>query len=119
MVKLLQWCTRVAGVLALLLGILIGRVSYYWLPRTHIALGLVVVGALILISIAGFFARLSPALPIVGVIWAGAAWYMGIAQNTLVPGSAHWVIEAAHALLGLGAMGLADAIGARISRQRL
>jgi uncharacterized membrane protein YobD (UPF0266 family) len=119
MVKLLQWCTRVAGIFALILGVLIGRVGYSWLPRTHTVLGIVVVVALFLIAIFGFFARLPPVLPIVGVFWAGATLYLGYAQFHLMTGDAHWIIELAHALLGIGAIGLAEAIGARISRQRV
>jgi uncharacterized membrane protein YobD (UPF0266 family) len=117
MVKLLQWCTRVAGIFALICGVLIGRVSYGWLPRVHTVLGIVVVAALVLIAVAGFFARLPPVLPIAGVFWAGATLYLGYAQFHLMTGAGHWMIEWAHALLGIGAIGLAEAIGARVSRQ--
>ena len=71
MVKLLQWCTRVAGIPALVLGLLIGRVSYDWLPRAHMTLGFVVVVALALIAISAFFSKLAPALPLVALLWAG------------------------------------------------
>jgi uncharacterized protein YqgC (DUF456 family) len=114
MVKLLQWSTRIAGVLALIFGILIGRVSYGWLPRAHVALGLVVVVALALIAVAGFFARVQPALPLVALVWAGGTVYVGIAQTSLMIGDAHWIVEVAHAVLGIGAIGLAEAIGARV-----
>jgi hypothetical protein len=119
MVRLLQWLTRIAGVLALLLGVLIGRVGLTWLPRLHITLGLVVVVALALVAISGLFARLKPALPVIALVWAGATAYIGYTQTGLVTGGSHWIVEVLHALLGLGAIGLGDAIGARISRQRV
>lgn len=119
MTRLLQWCVRIAGTLALLLGVLIGRVGFSGLPRLHTALGLVVVAALALIAFSGFFARLQPALPLVALLWAGSTAYVGFAQTGLLTGDAHWIVEVAHALLGIGAIGLAEAIGARVSRQRV
>jgi hypothetical protein len=118
MIKLLRWCVRIAGILALLLGVLIGRVGFNGLPRVHIVLGILVVVALALIAISGFFARLSPALPVVALLWAGGTAYIGFAQTGLLTGNTHWIVEVAHALLGIGAIGLAEAIGARVSRQR-
>ena len=96
MVKLLRWCVRVAGLLALILGLLIGRVSYAWLPRAHTALGLVVVAALALIAIAGFFAHLRPALPLLALLWAGVTVYVGFTQTSVMTGDAHWIIEVVH-----------------------
>jgi len=118
MVKLLRWCARVAGILALIFGLLIGRVSFDWLPRAHMTLGLIVVAALALIAIAGFFARLRPILPLIALLWAGVTVYIGLAQYRLMTGDAHWIVELVHGLLGIGAIGLAEATGARISRQR-
>jgi hypothetical protein len=119
MIKLLRWCVRIAGILALLLGLLIGRVNFNGLPRLHMVLGIVVVAALALIAISGFFARLQPALPLVALVWAGGTAYIGFAQTSLLTGDTHWIVEVAHALLGVGAIGLAEAIGARVSRQRV
>ncbi len=115
MVKLLRWCVRIAGLVALILGVPIG-IGYNGLPRLHTALGLVVVAALALIAISGFFARLRPALPLVALVWAGVTAYIGFAQTGLMTGDAHWIVEVAHGLLGIGAMGLAEATGARINR---
>ena len=116
MVKMLRWCVRVAGVLALILGVLIGRVSYGWLLRAHMTLGFVLVVALALLAITGFFARLKPILPLIALLWAGTTVYLGFTQISLLTGEAHWIIEVLHAALGIGAIGLAEAVGARISR---
>jgi hypothetical protein len=80
-------------------------------------LGLVVVLALALIAISGFSARIPRALPVIGLIWAAGTLYVGIAQLQLMIGDAHWIIEVVHALLGIGAIGLAEAIGGRLARQ--
>jgi hypothetical protein len=116
MIKILRWCARIGGILALVLGLMIGRVSFGGLVRAHMVLGLVVVVALALIAVCGFLARIPAVLAIVGLAWAGGTLYLGVAQNNFMPGDAHWVIEVVHALLGIGAIGLADAIGGKVSR---
>lgn len=118
MVKLLQWVTRTAGLLALILGLLIGRLSYDWVPRTHVMLGLLVLIALFVIAIYGFFAGLPVMLPLVALVWIAVTLYVAVQQIHLLTGDTHWIVQVVHALLGIGAIGLAEAIGARISRQR-
>jgi hypothetical protein len=44
---------------------------------------------------------------------------LGLIQDSLVPGGAHWVIQVLHLLLGLAAIGSGEMIGGRLRRRRL
>jgi hypothetical protein len=44
---------------------------------------------------------------------------LGMSQNSLVPGGAHWIIQVLHLLLGMAAVGMAEALGGRLRRIRL
>jgi len=42
---------------------------------------------------------------------------LGLAQDRLLPGSAHWLIQVLHLLVGLAAIGQGEALAARILRR--
>jgi hypothetical protein len=45
---------------------------------------------------------------------------LGLTQTQLLPGSAHWLIQVLHLLVGLGAISLAETLGRQIqARQRI
>jgi hypothetical protein len=44
---------------------------------------------------------------------------LGLVQDSLVPGNAHWVIQVLHLLIGLAAIGSGEMIGGRLRRRRL
>jgi hypothetical protein len=112
----LRWCARIAGLLAFVLGLMLGRAGFALLIRVHMALGIVLVLALVLLSILGLSARVQSALPFVSLACAVVVFVVGITQNRLLPGGGHWVIEVIHPLLGIAAMGLSDAMAAAVSR---
>ena len=45
--------------------------------------------------------------------WGLLVVVVGLTQRDLLPGSAHWVIEVVHLLLGIGAVGLAENLATR------
>ena len=47
------------------------------------------------------------------------ALLLGITQDSLLPGGAHWVIQVLHLLLGVAAVGSGEMIGGRLRRMRL
>ena len=51
--------------------------------------------------------------------WAAATVYLGINQTHILPGGSHLLIEVIHLLLGIGAMGLAEALAGAISRWKV
>lgn len=111
-----RWIVRVAGIVGLILGLVFWSGNGYALLKAHEGLGYLVTAGLLLLGILGFVRRLPPALPLLAVVWALAVPAIGSMQMRLLPGSAHWVIQVIHLLLGVGAIGLAEAIAGRARR---
>jgi hypothetical protein len=44
---------------------------------------------------------------------------LGLTQASLLPGSAHWIIQVLHLVVGMLAVGTGEMIGGRIRRSRL
>jgi hypothetical protein len=55
---------------------------------------------------------------IVAVVWAGATMYVGSVQAWWIGGGSHVIIEVAHPILGIGAIGLAEMLAAAINRKK-
>jgi hypothetical protein len=77
-------------------------------------LGLVLVLSLWVLAFVAARSGVNPGLVIVAVVWGFIVIVFGMTQNSILPGSAHWVIKVLHLLVGLGAMGQAEALAARI-----
>ncbi len=109
MIKLLQWLTRIAGLGALLLGLMLSRIPGL---TPHKILGCIVVLALTIIALWALAARVRIPVAIAAIIWAAATIYVGMTKNRGTHG------EIAHVLLGIGAIGLAEILAGAISRKR-
>ena len=103
MIKILQWLTRIAGLGALVLGLMLSR--FPELP-VHMAFGYVVVLALAVLALWALSARVRIPAAIAALLWAGATVYVGMMRNRGTAG------EIIHVLLGIGAIGLAEMLGA-------
>ena len=110
-VSALRWVARVDGLVALVLGIVLWTGSAAQL-KLHIATGFVMTLTLLLLGLMGFFARIKPVMPIVAIAWAVLLPYIGFAQLKLFPGSNHVVIQVVHLLIGVCAIGIAEAVAA-------
>jgi len=110
------WVLRIAGTAALILGLVIWAGYAQNLLHTHIVLGGLVVLALWGVCLAALIRKASAPLAIVGIIWGVLVLWLGMKQMTLMPGSMHWLIRVVHLLLGLGAMGLGEALVGKIKR---
>ena len=118
MVNLLRWCTRIAGVAALVLGMLLWDGKLIGALNLHMTLGAIVAAALAILAVYAIATRVRIPLGIIGLVWAAATVYVGIAQNQLVPGGNHWIVSTVHLLLGIGAIGLAEALAGAIIRAK-
>ena len=58
-------------------------------------------------------AGVEPRLVAVAVVWGLIVPIVGLTQRELLPGSAHWVIQVIHLLLGIGLIGLAENLATR------
>ncbi len=114
-----QWVVRVAGVLALLLGLLFWTGDALPLIPIHMLLGtLTVLGLWLLAATASQLGA-----PMGMVIGAGILGLLvlglGFSQQSLMPGSGHWVVQVVHLLLGMAAVGLGEMIGGRVRRNQM
>jgi hypothetical protein len=114
-VRIIRGVAGVAGLGALTLGLLdwIANVSFI---SIHILFGLTVALSLLVLSIVAVFTRRMRLLGAVGIVYALILPVFGLTQATLLVGSLHWLIQAAHLLVGLGALALAGSMSTRYLR---
>src|ERR1700677_2766750 len=110
MINLLRWCIRIAWLAALVLGLLIWSGRLGGALNVHMTLGWVVAAALLILAVYGLVSGVRIPLAIASLVWAPLTVYVGVMQNQLMPGSSHWMIETIHLLLGVGAIGMAEAL---------
>ena len=115
-VTALRWVARLIGLIALILGVILWTGSTVVLG-THILTGFLMSVTIPLIGLVGFFARIKPGLPIIAVGWALLLPYVGFAQFRLFPGATHVIIQVIHLLIGICAIGITEALAAKIKRQ--
>jgi hypothetical protein len=112
----LRWMLRLAGLAALALGAVLWTGHGFALIRGHILLGFLTTFALLLLSVGGLFRRVNPELAIGGILWALLLPVVGFGQLNWMPGVRHWLIDCAHLLMGILAIGVGEIIAARALR---
>jgi len=114
----LKWWARVVGAIMIVLGLLIWTGGFDQIIPVHMLLGITIVLALWTLAALGAVARVQPGLVALGFAWGLVVPMLGVTQTRLLPGSAHWVIQVLHLLVGLVAIGLAGMLARRIERSR-
>ncbi|HEY6409343.1 MAG TPA: hypothetical protein VIY29_17925 [Ktedonobacteraceae bacterium] len=109
---------RLAVLVALIMGIIFWTGNAGNLIPIHMIIGIIVVLSLWVIGLAQGFLKggsfgLAAATFILGLIIA----IVGLYQQSWLPGSAHWVIQVIHLLLGLSAIALGEMIYGRARRR--
>jgi hypothetical protein len=61
-------------------------------------------------------ARTPPTLVVIAMVWGVVVIALGMAQTRLVLGPSHWIVQVAHLLVGVIAMGLGGGIQAHMRR---
>lgn len=112
----LRWVARLDGIVALILGIILWTGSLGVL-KIHILTGFIMSLTMLLIGLVGLFAHVKPALPIIAIVWALLLPYVGFAQLRPFPSPGHLIIQVIHLLIGISAIGIAEALTAKIKRQ--
>jgi hypothetical protein len=112
---------RVTGLIQIVLGLLIWIVHPDGVIPVHIAVGLALVLSLWTLAFLAAEAGVPTkeagrGLVALAVFWGLLMPVLGLTQGQLLVGDAHWVIQAVHLLVGIGAIGLADALAVRIRR---
>src|SRR5215472_13429654 len=114
-VRLIRGIAGVAGLGALTLGLLFFVASMNFIS-IHMLLGLIVALSLLILGIVGVSTSGMRLLGAIGIVYALLVPTFGVTQATLLVGSLHWLIQAAHLLVGLGALALAGILGTRYLR---
>jgi hypothetical protein len=114
-----HWVVRIAGVIELILGLLFWTGDLRNLIPVHMLLGTLVVLALWLLAATasqmGVPVGMAIGAAVIGLLLA----VVGFTQTSLLPGGAHWVIQAIHLILGMAAVASGEMIGGRLRRGRL
>src|SRR5262249_50351043 len=113
----MQTILRLLLILGRLLGIIqitVGLALWLgWLPRAvafHTAAGSLLVLVLWTVALIALFALSSRSIPLVALFWGGLVLWLGMAQMTILNGSAHWTIRVAHFVIGLAAIGFIESL---------
>lgn len=115
-VAVLQMLVRLLGVVQILVGL---AIWFGWAKPAvafHSAIGSLFVLVVWIIAIIALFALSHRALPLITLLVAGLALWFGMAQTTLLVGSAHWAVRLAHLLVGLATLGLAESLSKAVKR---
>ena len=110
--RILQIVVGFAGVCALVLGLFIW-IANIDLTDIHMLFGLLVTLGLLVMSIIALTAQGLRIWGIVGIVYAVILLIFGEAQSNILAGNLHWLIQALHTLVGIGAIVLTGALGAR------
>jgi len=112
----LEILTRVLGTLLIALGLLFWTDNARTLVPLHMLLGITLVLALWALAALAAVARVSLGLVALALAWGLIVPILGLTQTRLLPGGAHWLIQVLHLLVGIGAIGLAQALASQIRR---
>lgn len=110
LVTILLMIARLLGVLQIVLGLAIWF-GFAAIIAVHAIIGSLFVLAGWVIALIALFALPKRALPLFVLLFGGAVMWFGVAQATLLPGSAHWAIRLVHLLSGLAMLGLIESLG--------
>ena len=103
-----------AGLLALISGILFWTGTAVNLIALHMLLGFLTVGALWVIGLGQAFAQHGSWIIAAGALIVGAVMIaLGMTQSSLLAGDFHWIIQVIHLALGLLTIGIGHMAAAR------
>jgi hypothetical protein len=112
----LEYFVRVDAVILIVLGLLFWTGNADALIPIHMLLGIALVIALWALAALAAAASVSLGLVVLAFVWGLVVPVLGLRQTTLLVGSAHWIIQVLHLLVGLTAIALAQVLAQRTRR---
>ena len=109
----LQMGIRVVGVVQLALGLAFWTGNALGLVDLHQLLGILLVLALWTQAALAYRAGVPAGMVAAAVVYGLIVPIVGLTQRELLPGSAHWLIQVLHLLLGVGLLGVAENLATR------
>ncbi len=113
-----QMLVRAAGLVNIVLGVFFWTGHALALIPVHMDVGYVLVLSLWALAVLAARAGVTPAFVGLAAVWGFLVPALGMTQDRLLVGNAHWVIQVLHLLVGLGAMGQAEGLAAGIRQGR-
>jgi hypothetical protein len=114
-VHIISLIARVALMVTLVLGLLFW-IAQMSLISLHILFGLVGVLSLLVLGMVAVFTRGLRLLGVGSMVYALIVLAFGLTQDMILVGNLYWLIQAAHLLVGIGAMAVALVIDKRYRR---
>jgi hypothetical protein len=109
----LQWLIRLLAVVQITLGALFWTGNAFTLIPLHMLSGLLLVLAIWVQAGLALRAGVHVGLPVLAVAWGVLVIWLGVTQDSLLTGDLHWLIKVLHLLVGVAAVGQAEAIARR------
>jgi hypothetical protein len=106
----------ITGLFQLVLGIIFWTGHARSLVNVHMLVGLLFVLGLWVLAGVGGRMRASIGLVLTTVLWGVVVLVFGMVQTRLLLGRLHWIVQAAHLLMGIIAMGLAGRVQMAVRR---
>ena len=113
---IIQMLVRGLGLIMIVLGLLFWTGNALNLIGLHMLLGMILVLFLWALAIMAARSGISLGLVALGIAWGLIVVTLGMTQNQLLPGDAHWVIKVLHLLVGIVALGIAERLAGSIKR---
>ena len=113
-VTIASMLSRLTGLIQIVLGMLFWVGYAENLIHVHILCGIVLVVSLWALAILSIRAGVKPGLAILALVWGLITIILGLEQGRILVSALHWIAQVVHLLVGLGAIGLAEALAARI-----
>lgn len=113
-----QMLVRFTGLINIVLGVLFWTHHALTLIPVHMQVGYVFVLSLWVLALLAARAGVNPAFVGLVIVWGFLVSALGMTQDRPLVGNAHWVVQVLHLLVGMGAMGLAEGLAARIRQSR-
>ena len=110
--RILQIIVGLAGLCALVFGLVIW-IANIDLTDIHMLFGLLVTLGLVVMSIIALASRGLRIWGLVGIVYAVILLIFGEVQSNILADNLHWLIQALHTLIGIGAIALTGFLGAR------
>lgn len=116
--RVVQMLIRLLGLIIVTLGLLFWTGNAFTLLPLHMLLGLTLVLLLWTMSGLALRAGVAPWRVALAIVWGVIVPVFGLVQAQLLPGPFHWIVQVAHLLIGMGAIGQAEDLAARIRDRR-
>ncbi len=112
------WIVRITGLIQIVLGVLFWAGNALALIPVHVLSGLTLVIALWVLAFQSLQTSDNPRRGVAGIVWGVIVVALGLYQGGLLPGTAHWLIQVLHLLVGIAAIGMAHGLAYSMRGQR-